>query len=84
MLGVLSVVAVGQDNNFDQFTDPPKTPEARPAENVALNAAYSLEPAPYSITNQWVAVVLSSLTVYTPEPSASSRGVLRWPSGSKG
>ena len=46
MFGVLLCGAVGQENNFDQFTDPPKTPEARPAENIALNAAYTLEPAP--------------------------------------
>ena len=39
-----SAVAVGQED-FDQFKVPPQKPGTRPAENIALGAKYTLEPA---------------------------------------
>jgi hypothetical protein len=42
----VALAAMAQDNNFDQFRDPPKKPTDRPAANIALGAPYTMEPAP--------------------------------------
>jgi hypothetical protein len=43
---LVAVSAMAQDNNFDQFTDPPKIPAERPSANIAQGASYTLQPAP--------------------------------------
>jgi len=45
-LVLLTLPVFAQDNNFDQFREPPKKPTERPSANIALNMPYTLEPAP--------------------------------------
>ncbi|MBN2311232.1 MAG: hypothetical protein JXR94_19800 [Candidatus Hydrogenedentes bacterium] len=45
-LSLMAAPALAQDNNYDQFKDAPKRPGARPGENIALGAPYTLQPGP--------------------------------------
>ena len=45
MIGLVAAAVVAEDN-FDQFNVPPKEPEARPSENIALGVSYAFSASP--------------------------------------
>ena len=45
-LAIALAMPIWAENNFDQFDSSPKTPGARPSENIALGKPYTLSPAP--------------------------------------